>query len=67
MQQQVNDIQNDVKEIREALLGNDYKEGIISDIEKNSKHRKNSLKVNGFFTGIGLVLGGLIIKMYNWI
>lgn len=65
MQKQVNDIQADVKEIKDALLGNDYKSGLISDIEKNSNHRKNSIKTTSSIAAFGVVIGGFIGKFFD--
>tara|TARA_R110001599_G_scaffold95139_2_gene246979 strand:- start:129 stop:335 length:207 start_codon:yes stop_codon:yes gene_type:complete len=65
MQKQVNDIQADVKEIKDALLGNDYKGGLISEIGKNSQHRKNSLKTTSSIAAFSVVIGGFLGKFWD--
>lgn len=59
------EIKLDVKEIKEALLGNKYnKEGLVHKVEKNSKFRNRSGWWATFFTGLGVMIGKLIDKLF---
>ena len=65
MQQQVDNIETKVDRMYEAFIGNEFNEGIISEVKSNTKHRKNSLKVNGFIAGLAIVIGGAISKFLH--
>jgi len=72
MQQQVNNIEKKVNEQGELLnkiygkmVGDEFNDGIIDDVKKNSKHRTNSIKVNGFIAGASIFLGGLLGKFWD--
>ena len=65
MQQQVNNIEKKVDKMYEAFIGNEFNEGVISEVKRNSKHRKNAFKVNGFIAGIAIVLGSAITKFFH--
>lgn len=67
MQEQVNKIEQDIKEIKAALIGNEFNEGIIADVNKNSAHRKSAAKTNGFIAGASILFGGLLGKIWDLI
>tara|TARA_R110000765_G_scaffold90487_4_gene172226 strand:+ start:515 stop:709 length:195 start_codon:yes stop_codon:yes gene_type:complete len=60
MQQQVNNIEQDLKEVKEALLGNEYnKDGFIKRVENIEQYQANDKKQKWTLAGIGLALGVL--------
>ena len=74
MQNQINNILTTQKEHGEMLtkmyssfVGDEFREGIIQEVKKNSCHRKKSLRTNGFIGGFFVVLGGAIGKFWNQI
>jgi DUF917 family protein len=74
MQQQINKIQSTqeqhgemLSKMYDSIVGDEFREGIIADVQRNTKHRKNSLKVSGVMAGVGMVLGGLISKLWGLI
>jgi len=68
MKEQVDEIQKQVNEIHTALIGNDTyeQEGLIHDVQKNTKHRQKSAKRMGFITGISAVIGAGIKAIWEW-
>jgi len=61
MQEQVNSIQSDLKEVKEALLGNEYnKRGFIDRVEELEKYQNNDKKQKWTLAGIGLAIGTLL-------
>ena len=40
MQQQVNNIEKKVDKLYEAMIGDEFREGIVGEVKKNTKHRK---------------------------
>lgn len=67
MQNQVNNIEKKVDKMYEAMIGDEFREGIVLEVKKNSKHRKNSVKTSGFVAGVSIVLGGLIGQFWDGI
>jgi hypothetical protein len=65
MQQQVDNIEKKVEKMYEAFIGNEFNDGLISEVKSNTKHRKNSFKVNGFIAGLAIVIGGAITKFLH--
>jgi len=72
MQQQVNNIEEKVdnqgellNKIYNKIVGDEFNEGLIDDVKRNSNHRKNAFKVNGFIAGIAIVLGSAITKFFH--
>ena len=65
MQKQVDNIQSDIKEIKSALLGDDFRDGIISEENKNTEHRRNSMKTSGFIAGTSIIFGGVLGKFWD--
>lgn len=64
----IDDIHNDVQEIKTCLMGNpDFKQtGLIHEVKKNSKYRKASAKRLGFISAIFTIFGGLIMYVKDF-
>lgn len=61
----IEEIRVDVKDIKEALLGNKYnKEGLVHKVDRNTKFRNRSGWWATFFTGMGVLFGKLIDKLF---
>jgi len=61
MQEQVNNIESDLKEVKDALLGNEYtKEGLIHRLGEIEKYQSNDKKQKWTIAGIGIALGVLL-------
>jgi hypothetical protein len=74
MQEQINQIKETqrrqgemITKIYEGVIGNDFSEGILSDVKRNTRHRKNSVKTHGFIAGAAIVFGGLLGKFWDGI
>jgi hypothetical protein len=67
MQQQLDNIEKKVNTMYEGFVGNEFNEGLISEVKKNSTHRRNSVKTNGFIAGSSIVFGGLLGKFWDGI
>jgi len=72
MQQQVNNIEKKVDEQGELLnkiyskiVGDEFNDGMIDDVKKNTAHRNNSIKTSGFIAGVSIVLGSLLGKFWD--
>ena len=72
MQEQINDIRTSQQEqglmiskMHDAIIGDKFRDGIISEVKKNSNHRKQSLKVNGFIAGISIIIGSFLSKFWG--
>ena len=72
MQDQINEIRNAQKEHGEMItkmyssfIGDEFREGIIHEVKKNSEHRRKSLRTNGFIGGFFVVLGVTIGKFWG--
>lgn len=60
MQNQVNNIERDLKEVKEALLGNEYNaKGFINRVEELEKYQAIDKKQKWTIAGIGMALGVL--------
>lgn len=61
MQEQINEIQKDVKEMKDALLGTEFTEnkGIIHNVQDNTAFIKKTKKTGYIITGITMGLGVL--------
>lgn len=65
MQQQVNNIEKDLKEVKAALLGNEYNpNGFVKRVEKLEKYQSNDKKQKWTLAGIGLALG-FVLKYFT--
>lgn len=65
MQEQVNNIERDLKEVKEALLGNEYNpNGFIKRVEKVEKYQANDKKQKWTLAGVGLAIG-FILKYFT--
>ena len=61
MQEQVNNIASDLKEVKEALLGNEYNsKGFIHRVEELENYQSNDKKQKWTLAGIGIAIGFLI-------
>lgn len=61
MQEQINSIETDLKEVKEALLGNEYNSrGFIKRVEDVEKYQSNDKKQKWTLAGIGIAIGFLI-------
>ena len=69
MQEQVNKIEEQVEAIHTALVGDPtYKRpGIIDEVRKNTKHRKQSVKRAGFITGTSVSVGAGLKALWEWL
>ena len=65
MQQQVNNIEKKVDKLYEAMIGDEFREGIVGEVKKNTKHRKDSVKTSGFIAGASIIFGGLLGKFWD--
>ena len=72
MQQQVNNIEKKVDEQGELLnkiyskiVGDEFNDGMIGEVKKNTIHRNNSIKTSGFIAGFSIVLGGVLGKFWD--
>jgi len=65
MQTQVNNIEKKVDKLYEAMIGDEFRDGIVAEVKKNSLHRKNAIKTNGFIAGGSIVFGGLLGKFWD--
>ena len=64
MQEQINNIESDVKEIKDALLGNDYGKGLISRVEKTEKYQEKDKKLK--WVGGGIIIAiSFLIKIWD--
>ena len=65
MQNQINNIEKDVKELREALIGNDFNpNGFVKRVEILEKYQSNDKKQKWTLAGIGLAIG-FILKFWH--
>ena len=61
MQEQVNNIAADLKQVKEALLGNEFnKKGFIDRVESLEEYQANDKKQKWTIAGIGIAIGTLI-------
>ena len=61
MQEQLNNIEREVKELKEALVGNDFNSnGFIKRVEEVEKYQSNDKKQKWTVAGIGLAIGFLL-------
>jgi len=65
MQNQVNNIEKKVDKMYEALIGDEFREGIVGDVNKNTEHRRSSVKTSGFIAGFSIIAGGLLGKFWD--
>lgn len=61
MQEQINDIQKDVKEMKDALLGTEFNDnkGIVHQVGENTSFIKKAKKTNYIVIGLAMGLGVL--------
>jgi|13_taG_2_1085334.scaffolds.fasta_scaffold45261_4 hypothetical protein len=55
---------NKVDEIHSALIGDEYRDGIIQDVNKNTKFRQNAGKAGGVLGVFSMVVGWLASKLF---
>ena len=72
MQKQINEIKELQKEqgellskVYDNLVGDEFNDGLVSEVRKNSIHRKKSVERAGFIAGLSIVFGGLLGKFWD--